>query len=166
MQVPEVTQENETPRGHVPRRFFEKLEGWLEALDAKNAEVRARVDALCADYLSAQRLHSELEKIEGSDARFAKRLREWPWEESFSAMLDAWRERLSAQNKVETPVVWGWSETQQRWSSGAEGDGFRQKASLASGLIEALVVEAGEVSYPIIFNHDVEENHRAIARAA
>ncbi|TXD38409.1 hypothetical protein FRC98_05845 [Lujinxingia vulgaris] len=155
-----------TPREEVPRRFFDDLEGWLGQLDAKNAALSARIEALCAEYPSAGRLQGELAKIEGSDQRFAARLRAWSWAESFGALLGEWRERLSAENGGDRQAVWGWSEARQRFVVTGEGGDFRGSSSTCAELIEALVVEAGEVSYPIIFNHDVEVNHRAVARAA
>ncbi|TXC76470.1 hypothetical protein FRC91_06975 [Bradymonadales bacterium TMQ1] len=155
-----------TPREEVPRRFYDELEGWLGLLDAKNAALRTRIDALSAAYPSAVKLARELETIEASDRRFAGRLRDWPWGESFGAMLGEWRERLSAEDGADRSVVWSWSEAQQRFLAAGAGTGFRGGNSSCARLIEALVVEAGEVSYPIIFNHDVEMNHRAVARAA
>lgn len=155
-----------TPREEVPRRFYEDLEGWLGRLDAKSAALDARIEALCAEYPSAARLARELETIVASDERFAGRLRDWPWDESFGALLGEWRERLSAEDGADRGVVWSWSETRQRFVAAGEGGDFRAGSSTCARLIEALVVEAGEVSYPIIFNHDVEVNHRAVARAA
>ncbi|WP_146618258.1 hypothetical protein [Lujinxingia litoralis] len=157
-----AVKQDQALRPDVPQRFFEAIEGWAERLDTKNAELRRRIDALCEHYPSAERLAGELVTIEGSDARFVQRLQRQDWEEVWASMGKVWRARLETGEAQR----WAWNPAREAWSEVGEEVAFRQDASPTSALIEALVVEPGEVSYPIIFSHDVEENHRAIARAA
>lgn len=137
-----------------------------ERCAALEEALRPLVDA----YPGAAQLQQEVAPALERDRRFAQCLERTDWTEALKE-LDQKLEAMGASGGVSGPIQWLWrgdEGTFRRHDEEGEPRSKRSQALAVAAVVEGAVgavVEPDGVSYPIIFTHQAQRNHRAVQAA-
>ncbi len=157
---------------------IEKLRGIIDResgrLLSRAKKLRQMVASLVEDYPTARQFADEVQSVAATDETVAARLRRWDWEEELVGLGEQLKRVFqSGDSSVVLELDWHddlglfiQRSPEPAWRTAAERPGV-DVAELVDRLLET-GDDRGKnwaVSYPIIFSHQAEANHRAVARA-
>ncbi len=145
----------------------------VQRLRRRDEEVRRLVEEVSRRYPSAERFFEDLQLLEQADRQFLELLEEIDWATQFESVRRQLEALVEAPSDAERLVLCWESQGQHFYRDG-------RKATLLAEPHQATVEVArwmddygsavspgsvyGEgVTYPILFSHEVEGNHRAVA---
>lgn len=150
------------------------LERETDRLRGHRGRLRTMLDELLERYPTAHRLAGDVEALEAADAVFVGALRDIPWEDKASQVTAQLRAIVADGDDLDQ-IALQWDDERGRfWVDSAEPM-WRARAGQAGLDVDAIVAPTVDehsfcgdhgpgVTYPLIFTHEVETNHRAVAR--
>ncbi|MFU8805477.1 MAG: hypothetical protein ACNA8W_16820, partial [Bradymonadaceae bacterium] len=159
----------------VTAAFFEHLDREIGRLERKNRRFEERLGGLEETHGESPHLRDALSSLKRSDEELIGRLRRQDWPVRANQLSELLAQGLMAQGPAATvasedlDLFWSdeHAEVHLRKPARSAVPKWRQKAFLRlDALIEdVLVPQKSSAAYPIIFSHDIEENHRLIVTA-
>lgn len=154
----------------VPLSFHEHVGRELARLGEKNRVFGEQLDALRRQYGGGERLAGVLAALVESDEAFCRRVKGQPWEEHGARiegrLLDALGRGGGEQGR-DLELYWSEEhpEIHLRAAQSRSTPLWRRRALLTFDELfkDLMVPVASSAAYPIIFTHDVDENHRSIS---
>jgi hypothetical protein len=156
--------------------FLAALMGDLDKVEEKNRQFAEQLAELRLAYGGGERIAATLAAVKASDDALRERLVCAPWsllmERIEGMLIDALSGETSDVSGPEASVELYWSlehpEIHRRRSGTKAGPIWRRRALVTFDALygELMVPARSSAAYPIIFTHDVDDNHRTLVTAA
>lgn len=140
----------------------------------RGAALRRRLKELLRLYPSANTLQEEIDAQSAADEVFLAKLQKLDWGEELAAMEEQFRQ-IELEPDSPPTFTLKWSDEGDSFSLAADSPTWKSRAESAGIDLSQVISRQTEVidddnapaavTYPIIFTHEVERNHRALARS-